>query len=153
MAAKPTFRQRMQYFFDNYMSRGTIALIGGLAFLTLIVITIAATVVSLGRQVTAPEGSPPLSFLEAAWESLMRTFDAGTMGGDAGWGFRLVMLFVTIGGIFVVSTLNRSPDCRGGREDGGTSKGPLTGPREWPYAYPGLVAADLHHPLRTDDRQ
>src|SRR5512136_1191825 len=35
----------------------------------------------------------------------MRTFDAGTMGGDTGWGFRLVMLFVTIGGIFVVSTL------------------------------------------------
>jgi voltage-gated potassium channel Kch len=27
------------------------------------------------------------------------------MGGDAGWGFRLVMLFVTVGGIFVVSTL------------------------------------------------
>jgi voltage-gated potassium channel Kch len=105
MTLKPTFRQRMQYFFDNFMSRGTAALIGGLALLSLVVITIAATVVSLGKQIFAPEGSGPLSFGEAAWESLMRTFDAGTMGGDAGWGFRVVMLFVTIGGIFVVSTL------------------------------------------------
>ncbi len=105
MTVKPTFRQRVQYFFDNFMSRGTAALIGGLALLSLAVITIAATVVSLGRQAFAPEGSGPLSFGEAAWESLMRTFDAGTMGGDTGWGFRFAMLFVTIGGIFVVSTL------------------------------------------------
>ena len=45
------------------------------------------------------------SFLEAFWASLMRTLDAGTMGADAGWGFRIVMLLVTIGGIFIVSTL------------------------------------------------
>jgi hypothetical protein len=35
----------------------------------------------------------------------MRTLDSGTMGGDAGWGFRWVMLGVTLGGIFVVSAL------------------------------------------------
>jgi voltage-gated potassium channel Kch len=106
MSTKPSFRQSLQYFFDNFMSRGTAALIGGLALLSLVVIAIAGTVVSLGGTALAPEGSTsPMSFIEAAWESLMRTFDAGTMGGDAGWGFRLVMLFVTIGGIFVVSTL------------------------------------------------
>ncbi len=72
----------------------------------LVVISIAGAIISLGGRPLAPEGSTEgLSFIEAAWESLMRTFDAGTMGGDAGWGFRLVMLFVTIGGIFVVSTL------------------------------------------------
>ncbi|MFN8594860.1 MAG: hypothetical protein U0559_01555 [Anaerolineae bacterium] len=27
------------------------------------------------------------------------------MGGDAGWGFRIAMLLVTVGGIFVISTL------------------------------------------------
>jgi hypothetical protein len=31
----------------------------------------------------------------------MRTLDAGSMGGDTGWGFRLVMLGVTIGGVRV----------------------------------------------------
>ena len=30
----------------------------------------------------------------------MRTLDAGTVGGDAGWGFRIVMLVVTMAGIF-----------------------------------------------------
>ena len=35
----------------------------------------------------------------------MRTLDSGTMGGDTGTGFRIVMLFVTLGGIFVVSAL------------------------------------------------
>jgi ion channel POLLUX/CASTOR len=106
MSQKPTFRERFSYFFDNFMSRGTAALIGGLAILSLVIITIAGIVISLGGVPLAPEGSEkPLSFIEAAWESLMRTFDAGTMGGDAGWGFRLVMLFVTIGGILIVSTL------------------------------------------------
>ena len=27
------------------------------------------------------------------------TLDSGTMGGDAGWGFRLVMLLVTLAGL------------------------------------------------------
>ena len=40
-----------------------------------------------------------------AWMSLMRTLDAGTMGGDTGWSFRLAMLVITMGGIFVVSSL------------------------------------------------
>ena len=38
----PTLRQRWQYFFDNFMSRGTSALIGGLAILTLVIISVAA---------------------------------------------------------------------------------------------------------------
>ncbi len=35
----------------------------------------------------------------------MRTLDAGTMGGDTGWGFRIAMLVVTFGGVFVISML------------------------------------------------
>ena len=35
----------------------------------------------------------------------MRTLDAGTMGGDEGWSFRLVMFVVTLGGVFIISTL------------------------------------------------
>jgi voltage-gated potassium channel Kch len=102
----PTFKQRFQYWFDNYMSRGTIALISGLSVIALIVIGIAAAIISIGGLPLAPAGSDSgMSFFEAAWEGLMRTFDAGTMGGDQGWGFRFVMLFVTIGGILFVSAL------------------------------------------------
>lgn len=83
-ATKPTFKQRFQYFFDNFMSRGTIALIGGLGVISLLLIAIAGLVISIGGRLLAPEGSDPPGFLEAAWLSLMRTLDAGTMGGDAG---------------------------------------------------------------------
>ncbi len=105
-SSKPTLRERLSYHFDNLMSKGTLALIGGLFLTSLTIILLAAGVVSLGGLFTAPEGSSqPMSFGEAAWESLMRTLDSGTMGGDTGWAFRGTMLFVTLGGIFVVSTL------------------------------------------------
>jgi voltage-gated potassium channel Kch len=101
---KPTFSQRLRYQFDNLMSRGTPVMVGMLFLLSLTVIVLAATIISGLRlhQVDPPDN---LSFGEAFWESMMRTLDSGTMGGDTGTGFRLVMLFVTLGGVFVVSTL------------------------------------------------
>ncbi|HEX9330733.1 MAG TPA: NAD-binding protein [Anaerolineales bacterium] len=101
---KPTFRQRLRYQFDNLMARGTPALIGMLFVLSLTVIILAAVIIS-GFSLRQAGSSDTLSFGEAFWESLMRTLDSGTMGGDTGTGFRLIMFFVTIGGIFVVSTL------------------------------------------------
>jgi ion channel POLLUX/CASTOR len=35
----------------------------------------------------------------------MRTIDAGTIGGDEGWPYRIVMLVVTVAGIFIFSAL------------------------------------------------
>ncbi len=98
---KVTFRQRFQYWFDNYMSRGTPALLGGLFVLAaLIIIVVAALVQFTGN---APEGT---SFLGVAWMGLLRTLDSGTMGGDTGTPFfLLMMLVVTFGGVFVVSAL------------------------------------------------
>ena len=72
--------------------------------LSLIVVLIAGAIISITGFVQE-EGTPRLSFGEATWESLMRTLDSGTMGGDTGTGYRFVMLFVTLGGIFVVSAL------------------------------------------------
>lgn len=105
MSPKPTLKEKIGYWFDNYMSRGTLALIAGLGILSVVIILLAAAVISIGGRIVAPEGSESMSFIEAAWESLMRTLDAGTMGGDAGWGFRLVMFMVTLGGVFIISTL------------------------------------------------
>jgi voltage-gated potassium channel Kch len=100
---KPTLRQRIRYHFDNLMSRGTPAMIGMLFVLSLAVVTIAGTILAITGFAQEKEAS--LTFGEAVWESLMRTLDPGTMGGDTGSGFRAVMLFVTLGGIFVVSAL------------------------------------------------
>ncbi len=104
MASKQiTFSDKLRYNFDRSMAAGPIAMIGWLALVSLGLILLAAVVVTLVG--IKPEGSENLSFIEAAWESLMRTLDSGTMGGDAGWGFRIVMLMVTLGGIFIVSSL------------------------------------------------
>ena len=100
---KPTFRQRLRYQFDNLMSRGTSAMIGMLFAMSLAIVFIAGIVISIFQ--FRQENDPPLPFWEAVWESLMRTLDPGTMGGDTGPGFRFVMLFVTLGGIFIVSAL------------------------------------------------
>ena len=96
-----TFKERFQYAFDNYMAKGTKALIGGLVIFSVIIILFASLVVWLTH--TGPEGR---GFADIVWMSMMRTFDAGTMGGDTGdWTFLFSMLFVTIGGIFVISML------------------------------------------------
>lgn len=95
---------RLRYGFDNAMSRGTPALIGFLGLASLTLIAIAALVLVILRIVPGGEDSPP-DFVEGMWLSLMRTLDSGTMGGDLGRGFRITMLLVTLGGIFIVSAL------------------------------------------------
>lgn len=95
--------ERLRYEFDKSMAAGPIALIGWLAVASVIVIVIsAAFLVVTGIH---PDGGDKLGFVEGAWQFLMRTMDSGTMGGDVGWPFRLVSLFVTLAGIFVFSAL------------------------------------------------
>ncbi|MER8631159.1 hypothetical protein NKH55_15470 [Mesorhizobium opportunistum] len=103
MKKRDTLGTRLRYGFDKSMAAGPIALIGWLAVVSLLIIIAAAALLAVTR--IAPEGGEPLNFFEAFWESLMRTLDSGTMGGDTGWAFRLVMLVVTLAGIFVVSAL------------------------------------------------
>jgi Trk K+ transport system NAD-binding subunit len=99
---KVTVWERWRYAFDNFMAKGTVSLIGGLALVSgLFILVMAGLVTVIGL---SPADSP-WDFPEALWETLMRTLDTGTVGGDKGWFFRLVMLFVTFGGIFVISTL------------------------------------------------
>ncbi len=100
---RSTLADQLHYRFDNFMARGTIALVGGLALVSLAFILLMGILVNLSG--VTPEGSDRLSLPEALWGVLMRTLDSGTVGGDTGWVFRLTMLFVTFGGIFVVSTL------------------------------------------------
>ena len=103
MATKVSTGERLRYEFDKSMAAGPIALIGWLAVASFVIILIAAAFLALTR--IAPEGGEPLGFVEGFWASLMRTMDAGALGGDVGWPFRLVMLLVTIAGIFVFSAL------------------------------------------------
>jgi voltage-gated potassium channel Kch len=95
---------RFRYWFDNQFSSGTGKLIIGLSIISFFIIFIAALILTLTG--FSQEGGNPLSFYEAFWEAMMRTFDAGTMGADTGWGFRVVMLLLpTLGGLFIISSL------------------------------------------------
>ncbi len=103
MKLKASRKERFQYWFDNQFSRGPRTLIMWLAVTSLILISLVAVFVSALK--ISPPGEGPLSFGEAFWRSLMRTLDAGTMGGDEGFWFRIAMFVVTLGGVFVISTL------------------------------------------------
>src|SRR6186997_3386747 len=96
-----TWRDRLRYAVDEFFARGTIALILGLfAVSALIIVVIALAVVAFG----ADEDHRPIG--ELIWMGLLRTLDPGTMGGDKGTGgFLGAMLLVTLGGLFVISTL------------------------------------------------
>jgi ion channel POLLUX/CASTOR len=88
------------------MSRGTIALIGGLFVVSVLVVLAISLVVAVSGTLAEHEATRQIDLVELIWLSLMRTLDPGTMGGDVGTiPFVLAMLAVTLGGIFIISTL------------------------------------------------
>ena len=95
--------KKLRYAFDNTMSKGPAALIAWLGVLSLLTVLVAGIILFVFG--ITPAGEEPMGFTEGFWRSLMRTLDPGTIGGDQGWGFRLVAFFVTLGGIFIISTL------------------------------------------------
>jgi voltage-gated potassium channel Kch len=98
---QPSFKDRLRYRFDILMSKGQVALIGLLFLAT--VASIGAVALFLAASGLAPED---WSAARMVWELLMRTMDPGTVAGDSGgWGLLLTLLAVTLGGIFIFSTL------------------------------------------------
>lgn len=96
---KVSFRERLRYAFDNFMGKGTAALIGMLFLITAIVVIITGVLSSIGNG-DASTGN-------LIWMSLMHALDAGTLAGDetSNIGFVVLMTIVTICGIFVTSIL------------------------------------------------
>nr|BFE30453.1 lipoprotein [Actinomadura rugatobispora] len=101
--ARISLRDRMRYWFDNTMSRGTPALIGWLGLASGALILVVATLaVVLAPGDSEQNGRWP----GVVWRSLLRTLDPGTMGDDEGTApFLALMLLATVGGIFIVSAL------------------------------------------------
>jgi voltage-gated potassium channel Kch len=100
---KPALRERVRYRFDDWMSRGTIALMLLLGAATVVFVVILAVVVYVVH--AYPDDASTADFWDVLWGNLMRTLDPGTMGGDSGWGFRALMLVVTVGGLIIVASL------------------------------------------------
>jgi len=96
---RATLRDKLRYRFENTLSAGPIAIIAWLAGISAVIVLLSTLIITLTGT------GPGYDAAEAFWQSLMRTMDTGTVAGDAGWKFRALMLCVTIGGIFIISTL------------------------------------------------
>ncbi len=94
--------QRMRYWFDNSMSRGTAALVAWLGLVaTALIVTFTVLVALLGLA-----GSNRTDFWHQLLFSLFHALDPGTVAADTGsWSFLLTMLVLSIGGLFIVSAL------------------------------------------------
>jgi len=101
-----TWRDRLRYRFENTLSKGTIAIIGWLALLSGVIVNLAALILAAMNVGQDPaDHEHPYGFYEGVWQSMLRTLDPGVLAGDNGWPLRVLMLCVTIGGIFIVSIL------------------------------------------------
>jgi ion channel POLLUX/CASTOR len=102
---KFTLTDRFRYEFDNTMSQGAVPLIAWLFIASSMMILLVAGIIFLSG-IAPADGDTHPGYWEIAWHSLMRTLDAGTMGGDSGsWPYLFAMLAVTLGGVFIVSIL------------------------------------------------
>ncbi|GAA2872927.1 lipoprotein [Streptosporangium fragile] len=100
---RATFRERLRYWFDNTMSRGTAALIGWLALISLGLIVV---VTLLSLWLTPAEAAKHDGAAGMLWAVLMRTLSPGKVASDTGSvPFVALMFAASLGGLFIVSAL------------------------------------------------
>lgn len=100
-----TGRERLRYWFDGTMAKGTPALIGWLAVaLVAMILFCGVTAWVIAPHTGDLEGK---GFFETLWVVFMRVMDPGALGGDdtSNVLFVAVMLLATVGGILVFSAL------------------------------------------------
>ena len=102
MSKSFTLRQRIRYRFDNSLSRG---IWGVLAWLAVIALAFFLLIASFILVTGIGPGGEPTTFPEALWYALTRSLDPGTFSGDEGLSFRLIMLVVTLTGIFLAAAI------------------------------------------------
>ena len=100
---KVPFNEKFRYWVDNIISKGTPALIIGLGIVFFGVAFVTGVIVYLIDVVR--DGETSYTFFEAFWKSLMHVIDQGTVTGEDGWTWRIIMFPVSLIGILLVSLL------------------------------------------------
>ena len=104
MKKDASFQEKTKYKFDNFVSRGTVALISWLGILSLVLILILALILLLLGQ--SPHDEESFHLLDSIWANLNVMLDPGVLSGTKpNWFLRLYFLLVTIIGVVVLSTL------------------------------------------------
>lgn len=106
MSKKASFQARLKYKFDNYVSKGTVSLISYLGILSLILVLFFAGILLL-INLKPQDNAEEFSIFDSFWVNMIHVLDPGTLSGsgEEKWEFRLYLLFITIIGIVVLSTL------------------------------------------------
>ncbi|MFI6598403.1 TrkA C-terminal domain-containing protein [Nonomuraea sp. NPDC050536] len=98
-----TFRERVRYWFDNTMSRGTASLIGWLAMVSIALIVVVAGL-TLWLAPGEPDGVDGPG--KVLWIALMHALSPAKVASDKGsLGYMAIMFAGSLGGIFIVSML------------------------------------------------
>jgi Castor and Pollux protein voltage-gated ion channel component len=101
---RPGVGPRLRYRFDTQLSRGPIAVITWLAVVTLVIVLVAAAVLTIFK-ISGVGGENHNDLAQSFWQSLLRVLDTGTIANDTAWPARLVGLIVTLAGIIIAGSL------------------------------------------------
>ena len=101
------FKDRLRYRFDDLMARGVGAQVLLLAAVTAVLVVLGTVAAYVLPGAVPDNDGTDATVGQTVWLVLMHALDPGMIGGDgfSAWVFLLLMLLVTIGGIFVVSAL------------------------------------------------
>ena len=101
---KPARKVRFKYWFDNYVSKGPLAMINGLGLFTLVMVVLFATILWFTK--LHPNQDTNFNIFHSIWLNMTHVLDPGTVGNhEDNWPFQTYMMIVTILGLVVVSTL------------------------------------------------
>ncbi|MGI8332470.1 CASTOR/POLLUX-related putative ion channel [Actinomadura scrupuli] len=96
----PGPRQRLRYWFDNTMSRGTPALVGWLAAVSLGLVVVLSALLSLADTRHTSVGD----IVSQIWKSTISTFELGDAT-EGAWYHRLLVILLALSGLFFASAL------------------------------------------------
>lgn len=97
-------KTRLNYKFDNFISKGTVAMIYGLGLLSFILILLFGTMLLIFG--LHPDSDTTFNFFESLWVNLTHILDPGVLGNhEENWPFRLFMMVTTGLGLVIISTL------------------------------------------------
>ena len=102
-----SFSDKLKYKFDSFVSQGTMNMIKGLGLLTLsLVVIFAFVLLGMGLHPDHQIANSEFGVFESIWVNLTHMLDPGTVGEhEDNWPFQLFMMFVTILGLVIISTL------------------------------------------------
>lgn len=90
------FKKKVRYYYDQFLLKGTFALILSLFFIIFILVFIIGLIIHVFN--------PELGLFNIVWTAFLHTLDSGSLSGETGELLYMILMFLaTIAGIFIMS--------------------------------------------------